>query len=401
MRLTDDILRASDDAHLEIISQAITLATAGRFGLFPLRKGFNVSLNISKGFVEVESISCLAITKGGQIIDVHYESKYDIYMENRVQLPTDSNVDELYLTIQIKEGQWKEGNDGYEEPVYEFGWITPINTLADNAFPIAHLVNNEYGGWHVDDIDFVPPCLFVSSHHKFQDLFNRFQEILLNMNMKAQVLIHSEAASAMKVFWPAVQQLLIANDKARDVMTPMQLLGNIQQYVGTFAIACALDDDIVLSDSDSYFHFAQAPYNYQNAYQRIKEGVETCFTIYEKVDRIQVKAPEPRPVKVSAPYISEDQLYQNCKKASVQIPVVNPTPEATVYYSTDGNEPSNLLKAGARITFNNGFNKKKEAEPDKTVTLKLRSVLNGVNSDVNTFILTFHKDYKLWDGYAI
>lgn len=401
MRLTDDILRASDEAHLELVSHALMLATAGRFGLFPVHRPFNLSLNISKGFIEVESLSCLAITKDGGIIDVHYESKYDIYLENRIQMPSDTTIDELYLTINAKDGSWKEGNDGYEEPAYEFGWITPNSTLPGYAIPIAHLVNNEYAGWHVDDIDFVPPCLFITSHHKFQDLFNRFQEILSNMNMKIQDLLHSGASKAMSTYWPFLQQIMITIDKERDVMTPMQLLGNVQQFIGTFAIACKLDEDVDLTDSDQYFHFAQTSYNYQNVYQRIKEGVETCFKIYEKVDHIKMEAPKAEPVKIDAPYIQKDQLFQNCKKSTIKIPIINPTAEAIVYYSTDGSEPSIKLKEGTPISINNNFTTKKEPEPDKKLVIKLKSILNGVSSEVKTFSITLHKDYNSWIGIVI
>ncbi len=43
MRLTDDVLRASDNSTAEFISNALALAAAGRFGLFPSASPFELS----------------------------------------------------------------------------------------------------------------------------------------------------------------------------------------------------------------------------------------------------------------------------------------------------------------------------------------------------------------------
>ena len=48
MRLTDEILRASDNSTMELVSNALALAAAGRFGLFPSAIPFELSLSINK-----------------------------------------------------------------------------------------------------------------------------------------------------------------------------------------------------------------------------------------------------------------------------------------------------------------------------------------------------------------
>ena len=53
MRLTDDILKASDDCTTELVGNALALAAAGRFGLFPSSSPFELSLNINNGIVDV------------------------------------------------------------------------------------------------------------------------------------------------------------------------------------------------------------------------------------------------------------------------------------------------------------------------------------------------------------
>ena len=51
--------------------------------------------------------------------------------------------------------------------------------------------------------------------------------------------------------------------------------------------------------------------------------------------------------------------------------------------------------------FENGFNKHKAPEPDKNVVIKLKAVANGVSSEVVSYTVTLHKDYRIWDGYEI
>ena len=57
MRLTDEVLQASDQCTDESIAQAVLLAAGGRFGLFPAVRPFRLSLSITKGVVNVEALS--------------------------------------------------------------------------------------------------------------------------------------------------------------------------------------------------------------------------------------------------------------------------------------------------------------------------------------------------------
>ena len=406
MRLTDEILRASDNAELELVGRALVLGAAGQFGLFPGLRPFQISLNIGKETIDVDSLSCLALTKDGSLIDVNYHGRYDKVFNTNVPFNDYENADELYLIISILEGQWKETANGYEEPVYQFSLLTPNSPVPNNALPIGRLVNSEYGGWHLDDIDFVPPCLYVSSHPRYEELYHKFQEVLLDMNEKVRSLINSEARNAMRSFWPLLQQITIATDKERDVLTPMMLLGLVQRFVCAFTTSCELDDNIGLSDAKAYYNYAFSPCNNQDVYQKIKEGVAIGLSIREKMDRIQEKAPEPEPKPefkpvVQTPHIADDQLYQNCKNKSAHIAVVNPNANGTVLYSTDGSEPSKKLSGNSQIVIENGFNKLKTPEDDRQVVVKLKSVVNGISSEVVSYTITLHKDFKVWDGYAI
>ena len=405
MRLTDEILKASDDATAEAIRKALTLAAAGRFGLFPCSRPFQISLNITKESINVESLSCLAVTKGGHLIDVQYDTRYTSFFETQVRIPSYSEDDDLFLVLNVHPDQWEETIEGFEEHTYDFSLVSTNSPIADNALPIAHLVNSDYGGWHIDDIDFVPPCLFVSSHPKFADLLARFQEALVSVDTKTRSMLHSQGRDAICIFWPIIQQIRITIDKERDLLTPMALLGQVQKFVCAFTTACELDEHLTLSDAESFRNYAFAPYNYRDVHQRIREGIDICFSISEKIGKMEVREepPMPRPSRpnTTAPFISDDQLYQNCRYKTVRIPIVNPVAGATVYYSTGGGEPKQKLNPGAPLSIENKFNTKKTPEPDQTLEIKLKAVFNGVSSDINTFTVTLHKDYKAWEGYEI
>ncbi len=400
MRLTDEIMRAAENSTAARIGNALILSTAGRFGLFPCSRPFPLSLNINPEYVEVQSLDCLAVTKGGHLIDVQYDTRYSNHIEKHVQMPVIQSDKELYLNINVFPDQWEETLDGYEEPLYTFSLVGTNSPIADNALPIAHLVDTDYGGWHLDEIDFVPPCLFVSSHPKYEELLNRFLQHLTETESKLYNLLQGETDEAFRIFWPFMQQILIDTDKNRDLMTPMMLLANIQKFVGAFTSACQLDKNLILSDANNFRNYVLKPYNYQNVYSLIKEGLELVFSINEKLNNAEVKEPEkPASDAPVAPSIAHDQLYQNCSKSIIFVPILNPAPGATVQFSIDGgNSFQEAMPKGSQIgmKLKNNFNSQREPEPDQTVIVKLKAVLNGVASGINTFTLTFHKDYKSW-----
>ncbi len=406
MRLTDDIMRNSDRCTAEFIGKTLLLAASGRFGLIPSSRSFSLTLNVTKGVVDVESLSCLAVTKGGDLIDVDYDTRYTNAFDTRVMIPEDVEEKELILTVNAVDAPWKETSDGFAEPIYSFVLLQPNTPVPDNAIPIARIVD-EYG-WRMDDADFVPPCLLVSAHYKYEDLLQRFSDVLAVIDTKAHKAVENGSTSAIGIFWPMAQQLRIVASKERDLMTPMMLLSNVQKCVSAFVCACQLDTALQLADEKLYAAYVMAPYNYKDAYQRIKVGLDLCFSISEKVEKLAegLKREEPRPQPQStsvhpAPVILDDQLYKNCATKTISISVSNPVPSATVFYSTDGSEPSHKLPSSNKISLENKFSNKKEPEEDQNVTIKLKSILNGASSNVNAFLVTLHKDYAKWRGYEI
>lgn len=394
MRLTDEVLRASDDSTIELVGNSLALAAAGRFGLLPSTH-FDLSVNISKGLVDVESLNCTAVTKSGNVIDAHYDTKFTNSFDTRIQIPEGSDEKEYVLTINYT-GQWKDSNDGYEEPIYTFSLMASNSSIPSNSLPIARIVD-EYG-WRVDEIDFVPPCLFISSHQKYNELLKQFSDVLTEIDNKAKNLLHSNGKDIIRVFWPIVQQLMITVNKEQDLMTPMGLLANVQKCVSAFTCACELDDYIDLADADRFRDYIYAPYNYKDSYQRIKEGLNLCFSINEKVSKLN-EGPQA-PSTIEAPTIANSQLIKRCTNSKARIQVTNNVSGATVYYSIDGSEPSHSLK-GQDIQLESGFNNLRKREPDKIVMVKLKAVLNGIGSNTNTYEITLQKDIERWTGIEI
>jgi len=397
MRLTDEILRASDSCTAEYVGNALVLAAAGRFGLLPSSTPFSLSVDISQGVVTVESLTCLAVTRGGHLIDVHYDTKYTNTFDTRVRIPENSNVQEYILAINASEGEWNDTNDGFEEPVHSFSLFPANSPVPTQSMPVARLVNDY--GWRLDEVNFVPPCLFVSSHYKYADLLNQFQELLTTIDAKIHRLTHSDGKMALRIFWPLLQQLLISTNKECDTMTPMALLANVQKFVSVFTCACELDDYLELSDSDKFRSYIYTPYNYKDSYQKIKEGLELSFSIGEKIERLNEV--HQAPVTVEAPTIAASQLVKRCTNSKTRIQITNNVPNAVVYYTTDGEEPSQNSKSGLAISIDSGFNNSRKKEPDKIVIVKVKAVLNGVSSSTNTYEVTLQKDIERWTGIEI
>ena len=99
MRLTDEVLLAADKYMAESVGQAVAVAAGGRFGLFTPTRPFQLSLSITRGFVEVEALSCLAVTGSGDIIDVQFDTQYSNTFDTRVQIPNNEDAKEYFLII--------------------------------------------------------------------------------------------------------------------------------------------------------------------------------------------------------------------------------------------------------------------------------------------------------------
>lgn len=298
MRLTDEILKASDNCHHEWVRKAYLLASAGRFGLLPSSRRFHVSISINKNVVDVEALDCLAITKDGCLIDIQYDSCYTSFFDTRVVIP-ETEKKELLLIVHVAQGEWLDMGDGFCHPAYSYGLQPADMPLADNALPVARLVD-EYG-WRIDDLDFVPPCLYVQSHPYYMAACEQFTEVLRQINASLVRVLDADCKVAVSVYWPFVQSLLITMDKDQDLMSPMNLLGHVQKCVGAFLCACQLDK-IKLQDPTPYQDFVGAAYSYRHVHTKIKEGIALCVSLVAKVDKLgELEIPQPVATPQPAP----------------------------------------------------------------------------------------------------
>lgn len=410
MRLTDDLLRASDECTAELLSKALILTASGRFGLLPSTVPFELSVNFFDNLLDVESLSCLGITKGGDIIDMHYDTRYGNNIDTKLVIPEIPGVTDYILTVSALPGQWQETYEGYEEPVYSFSLVPPDTSIGDHVLPIGHVVDDQ--GWRLDDVYFVPPCLFVSSHRKFEELLLRFNDLLAVLDTKSREALGSEARSVIGVFWPLVQQLRITASKEHELMTPMSLLANVQKCVSAFTCACDMDETLELTDAKMYRSYVLAPYTYKEAYQRIKIGLDICASIGEKVDKLAESLPkqEPRKAEVSrpvSPTLSPNQLQQECATSETTLSVAYNQPNAVIYFTIDGSEPhsgsqrASKNRSGFSVKFDNGFRKERGQEADKRLRVKMVAVVDGVSSASSSYDILLHKSQKFRNAIPI
>ena len=393
MRLTDEILSMSDNCTSELIGKALVLSAGGNFGLFPNSRPFSLSLDINKNIIDVVSMNCLGITRDGTLIDVNYDTNYTNSFDTRTVIPG-SNEDAFFILCVSSTGEWRDTNDGLCEPTYSFNIIDENTSVPANSLPIARIVYDEYC-WRMDEIDFVPPCLFVSSHDKYVELYSRFKQLLGKLDTILPHKFITEQKEALKIYWPIVQQLAITIDKEKYFMSPMMLLGSIQKCISGFVLACSLDDYITLGDPEIFQNYVRTPYSYKNVYKKIKEGLELCTSISVKIDGFEAEEPAPKPgPALSAPTLSSDQLNQSTKTGRIKLTVGNVPDGAELYYSVDGSKPSILSKKGSVITVDPHFKSDKNPEPDKQMTIKLRYEYNRSHSSIGSYQINVHKDYK-------
>lgn len=401
MRLTDEVMRASDQCLIDFIKNAFILASSSRFGLLPTSKPFELSLDISNGMVDVVSLNCTAITSGGDLIEAHYDTKYNNSFDTRIQIPAENDVTEYILTINTEDSKWSDTNNGYEEQAYSFKLIPVNSPIGVNSLPIAHIVDSEYGGWRIDDVEFVPPCLFVMAHPRFKELLDEFQSTLASIDHKVASLLKGGNKNVFIVFWPIIQQLLIEVDKERDVISPISLMEKVQKCVSAFLCACDLDENLNIENAETLRGYIVRPFNYKEAYMTIKEGLGICFRISENIENLQITPQPIAPGLPEAPTIDPSQMTIKCSTRTAKVQLINNAPGATVYYTTDGSEPTETSKKGLSVVMQNGFKKERVNELDMTAIIKAKAILNGISSRTSTFQITLIKDISIWNGYEI
>lgn len=390
MRLTDDILALSDKCTEELISKGLVLGACGRMGLMPSIRNFNVSIDINNDVVDVVSIDCIGLTRNGRLIDVQYDTNYTNSFDTRVIIPSHNTDLRFYLCISAIDDV-RDTNDGLCDTKYEFILIEENSVVPDSSLPIARVLYDEYC-WRSDERNFVPPCLYVNSHVKYEELAQKFLHVLNDINNGLPQQLYTEKKDAVKIFWPLVQHIMISMDNELDTMTPMAFLANIQKLVSAFYCACCLDEYITISDPAQYISFINTSSNYRNVYEIISNGVNLSYDINERIKTFSVE-----PVNhvdeslLSSPSIEKGQLRQVIKYGNVKIKVTNNAPGSTIYYTVDGSMPNQSSKSGDTIVVESGFTDDWHKEPPKNVIIKVIAYKDGISSEVETYNVQIRK----------
>lgn len=398
MRLTDEVLTLSDKCTEEMVSNALALGACGRMGLMPSSRKFDVALDINNEVIDVVSVDCIGLSRNGNLIDVQYDTNYTNTFDTRVIIPSQDTSKKYYLCISVLDGI-RDTNDGMCENQYGFILVEENSASPDNSLPIARILYDEYC-WRSDETDFVPPCLYVRSHFKYEELAQKFATALKEINAGLPQQLYTEKKDAVKIFWPLVQQIMISVDKLKDIMTPMDFLAELQKLVSAFYCACSLDDNITISDPAQYISFINTPYNYRNVYEIINKGIELSLSINEKIKAFSAAPVCEEHPSVPAPSINKNQLRQAVECGEVKVRITNNAPDATIYYTIDGSNPTQSSKSGNIIIIDSGFKNNYSKEPNKNVMVKIVAYKDGVFSDIMTYNVQIKKG-KSFDGPAI
>ena len=398
MRLTDELLRMSDSYHADFASRAFLLASAGRFGLLPSARPFRISLDFSKNIVEVVALECLGLTRDGQLVDISFNSQYSQPGDTRAVLPAQGE-DQAYLLLVMPTGEWRDVGDGSSEPLWRFALAPEDAPVPDDALPLARIVN-EYE-WREDD-QFIPPCLFLSSHDRYMDLCEEFRGLLKQLDQLVPTKLVTDSGDACRVFWPEVRRLNIVMDKEAELMGPMSLLARIQECASSFHCACTLDECLNLSEAEKYNEFVKRTYHFKDCALRIREGLSLVFDIAQRLENFVTEQPDvPELTVLTAPYIQDADLHFFATSNDVRFEVFGLAPGANGFYSMDGSTPAVPLQGGRFVPVNPGFNKTRTREEDRTLQVRLMAVQNGRSSRISTFDLVITKDVNVWKGFQI
>ncbi len=291
MRLSAEIFNAMDDA-TEISYRMLALsASSGRYGLFTTRKPFSVAINITGNALEVTSMSCHGLTRTGCFIDINFDSNFANTFDTRVMLPNIVSDEGYILVVKVNEGMWREIDGAFSELAYSFELLPENSDIPENALPVGRLINDS--GWRLDELTFVPPCLFVSAHPKLVNQCMRAMEISREIYMRCISSPDCVAVALICSVWTASFAMTNRLDKERDTLTPPQLLSAIQILVDAFVAGCRADNYISLENQEEFATYAQKPFDARNIFRDIEIGIALCEEISAKMVTVsQITAAE-------------------------------------------------------------------------------------------------------------
>ena len=295
MRLSPEVFIAADNAYEDTLHMAALLTSAGRLGLFTTYKPFELSVNINNNTLEVTSLSCHGVTRSGKIVDIEFDSNYSNTFDTRITIPAHHESDAYLLVVKMYAREWREVDEMYSESKYTFELLGVNSKIDDDSLPIGCIVN-QYG-WRLNEIDFVPPCLYLSAHPMYMNQLGRIQSLAKDIWVKCIQADRCEARILLSEVCLAISRVAIRLDKERDTLTPNQLYAEVQNFVSAFVLGCRLDCHINLENQEPFLQYMQKPYDLRNVYKDIEQGCELLCMIAQKMETV-FKMVEEVPVVV-------------------------------------------------------------------------------------------------------
>lgn len=165
MEITTETFRGLEEK-LDFQQQIAIRAALGstRMGLLP---GAALSCNgiFVKNTFEVERLQCQALLPSGKIVDVDEPVAVTIPM---------LFGDSYYLTVGVGEGttEFEKEGVGYVRPHYEYAVQTQDEVEMNDVMPLMHFIVRD--GVFSIDVDYIPPCLLLTSDHRFASYIEKF-----------------------------------------------------------------------------------------------------------------------------------------------------------------------------------------------------------------------------------
>lgn len=397
MRLTDEVFKRADDYQSELVQKALLSCSCGRYGLLPSSRMFQLSMECKKQDVAVTALDCLAVTKDGHLIDICFDGGYGDSGVEKVSIPPQV-TDGTLLLVATASNEWQETIDGSCIQKCNLRIIEEGANIPDNAVPLARLVYES--SWREDVQSFVPPCLLVSSHYRYREQMEKYNNLMARLDIMVSQKLVTSGGYARMIVWPIIRNLIIDLKNNGAGMSPSDLLSSVQKCVNSFYCACTLDDGFQLADEEQFQIYASGTCSYEKSYQRIQEGLDIIESICIKLEHLDAYV-EPKRVAVGTPYIEEGSLRQYAVSNKVLVPVAGIAPNATVYYSTDSSEPHLPLEDGRFVKLDPGFNRSRVKESERIYSVRLKAEINGAFSDMSVFEVVVVKNVSVWSGPQI
>jgi len=293
MRLTDDTLRTSDDFHDNITHSILPLISDGSFGLIPSPAPFLISARFIQNEMVISRLRCRGITRNGYIADIDFCDSENPRICPRIPLP-ENHENDFFLLVDVIPDKWDKTDESVCEQSFKYTLIPSNDNIPDTAIPVARIYYDR--NWNIDDLHFVPSCLYLSSHKKYDDLLCQFKSIISTIEADLSCNDNPDCKSAKSIFWPVILQIYVRYDTDTSHLSPKMFLADIKKCIGSFYAAFSMDSHIELSEPDKYITYYRTSSDFRNIYDMIMTGLEICSEIREKVAKLKeldVKPAEP------------------------------------------------------------------------------------------------------------